>query len=139
MSLDVTLKRKVWISYDKGTTLNEQEEIVFNANITHNLGQMANRAGIYEACWRPYQLHPDYVELNDNEKEYDFEESHPMLAKDIIEKLEKGYNDLKNNPTLFKQFDSPNGWGLYIHFLPFVEKYLEACKEYPDAQINTSR
>ena len=32
-----------------------------------------------------------------------------------------------------------NGWGMYEHFVPFVEKYLEACKEYPDAVIEVSR
>jgi hypothetical protein len=28
---------------------------VYNANITHNLGKMAE-AGLYEALWRPYRL-----------------------------------------------------------------------------------
>jgi hypothetical protein len=29
---------------------------VYNANITHNLGKMAEKAGLYETLWRPYRL-----------------------------------------------------------------------------------
>ena len=97
-----------------------ETDCVFDANITHNLGKMADAAGIYYACWRP-------------------EEINCKLARDIIPILEKGYEDMKSRPDYFKQFDSPNGWGLYIHFLPWVEKYLEACKTYPDAEISVSR
>ena len=38
MSLDVYLKRKKWISYDAGKTLTEENETIYDANITHNLG-----------------------------------------------------------------------------------------------------
>lgn len=120
MSLDVSLMRKYHVSYDNGKTLEEKEEELFDANITHNLGKMADKAGIYEACWRP-------------------EEIGAKQAKDILPLLEKGYADLKARPDYFKQFDSPNGWGLYIHFLPWVENYLNACKEYPEATIWVSR
>ena len=117
-----------------------ETDFLFEANITHNLGEMADKAGIYEACWRPYYLHPDFPkEFDSYEEEYEFEEAHTMLAKDIIQKLEKGYEDMKARPDYFKQFDSKNGWGLYIHFLPWVEKYLNACKSYPDAEISVSR
>ena len=140
MSLDVYLNRKMYLSYDKGKTYEEQNEQLYSANITHNLGQMADKAGIYEALWRPYFLHPDCPkEFNSNDEEYAFEEAHPMLSKDIIQTLEKGYEDMKARPEYYKQFDAKNGWGLYIHFLPWVEKYLEACKSYPDAEISTSR
>jgi hypothetical protein len=120
MSLDVSLTRKYHVSYDNGATLEEKEELVFDANITHNLGKMASEAGIYKACWRP-------------------EEIEATQAKDIINALEKGYENMKLNPEYYKQFDSPNGWGIYEHFLPWVEKYLKACKEYPDAYIEVDR
>ena len=140
MSLDVYLNRKIYLSYDKGTTYEEQHEQLYWANITHNLGEMADKAGIYEALWRPYFLHPDCPkEFANYDEEYAFEEAHPMLSKDIIQTLEKGYEDMKSRPEYYKQFDAKNGWGLYIHFLPWVEKYLEACKSYPDAEISTSR
>lgn len=120
MSLDVYLKRKKWISYDAGKTLTEEDETLYDANITHNLGEMADKAGIYKALWRPEEL--------DKTK-----------ASEIIDLLEKGLSDLKARPDYFKTFNSPNGWGLYKHFVPFVEKYLAACKEYPEAIIEVSR
>lgn len=120
MSLDVYLNRKRYLSYDEGKTYTEDNEQVYWANITHNLGKMAEEAGIYEACWRP-------------------EEIGATQAKDILPLLEKGYADLKARPEHFKQFDSPNGWGLYKHFLPWVENYLNACKQYPEATIWVGR
>jgi hypothetical protein len=84
-------------------------------------------------------LHPDFKDTEDYDVEMKFEEEHPMLAKDIIQVLEKGYEDMKARPEYYKTFDSKNGWGLYIHFLPWIERYLEACKTYPDAEISISR
>jgi hypothetical protein len=81
---------------------------------------MADKAGIYYALWRP-------------------EEIEKVKAKDIIELLEKGLADLKERPKYFEKFNSPNGWGMYKHFVPFVEKYLEACKEFPESIIEISR
>ena len=120
MSLDVYLTRKKWISYDSGKTLTEEEETVYDANITHNLGKMAGEAGIYEALWRP-------------------EEIDKRNASEIIELLEKGLADLKARPEYFETFNSPNGWGTYVNFVPFVEKYLNACKNYPDATVEVWR
>ena len=120
MSLDVYLNRKRYLSYDKGKTYTEDDEQVYWANITHNLGKMASEAGIYEALWRP-------------------EEIGKTKASEIVELLKKGLADLKARPEHFKKFNSPNGWGTYKHFVPFVQKYLEACKEYPDAVIEVSR
>jgi hypothetical protein len=120
MSLDVYLNRKRYLSYDEGKTYTEDYEEVYWANITHNLGKMAGEAGIYEALWRP-------------------EEIGKTKANEIIELLQKGLADLKARPEHFETFNSPNRWGMYEHLVPFVEKYLEACKEYPDAIIEVSR
>ena len=120
MSLDVKLLRERCISYDKGKTYTKDNEEVYSANITHNLGEMARYAGIYKALWRP-------------------EEIGKVKASEIIDLLEKGLVDLKARPEYFKQFNSPNGWGMYEHFVPFVEEYLKACREYPDAFIEVSR
>lgn len=127
MSLDITLSRV-------------QRTGVYDANITHNLGVMANAAGIYEALWRPHRLKPDYnLPEGEHEAEYEFEKNNPTLAGDIIPLLEKGLADLKARPEHYEQFNAENGWGTYEHFVPFVEQYLEACKEYPDALIEVSR
>ena len=93
---------------------------VYNSNITHNLGRMASKAGIYEYLWRP-------------------EEVDIMYAWQLIAPLEEGLKNLKTNPEKFKAFDSPNGWGTYDDFVPFVEKYLEACKENPYAEVHADR
>ena len=120
MSLDVYLTRRKWVSYDEGKTYTEENEEVYWANITHNLGKMAGEAGIYEALWRPKEIGK-------------------AKASEIVEILEKGLADLKSRPKHFETFNSPNGWGMYEDFVTFVEKYLEACKEYPDAIIEASR
>ena len=140
MSLDVYLNRNRYISYDKGKTYTEEKEEVYHANITHNLGKMADKAGIYEALWRPFRLIDGYdIKDGDYSAEDEFENSHTVYAKDIIDILEKGLSDLKARQKYFEQFNSPNGWWLYKHFVPFVEKYLNACKEFPDAIVETSR
>ena len=120
MSLDVYLKRKRWISYDNCVTSTEETETIYADNITHNLGKMAKEAGIYEALWRP-------------------EEIGATKAGQLIDILDEGLSDLKSRPTYFKQFDDPNGWGMYKHFVPFVEGYLNACIEFPYSDIEISR
>ena len=109
MSLDITL------SYN-----NDGNEIdVFDANITHNITKMAEVAGIYEALWHPEKI---------NAKK----------AKDLIEILTFGLEKLKRKPDYFKESNSSNGWGTYKQFVPFVEEVLEACKQYPNADLNVS-
>jgi hypothetical protein len=93
---------------------------VYSANITHNLSKMADAAGIYECLWRP-------------------EEVGITKASQLIEPLTKGLEFLKSDPDRFEKFNSPNGWGLYNNFVPWVERYLEACTEYPDAKVSVSR
>lgn len=115
MSLDIDLY------FDIDTGGNEPHRIyLYEGNITHNLRTMADKAGIYRHIWRPSEMSCE-------------------KAGDIIETVEKGLKKMKDNPDFFMQFDSPNGWGLYRHFVPFVEKYLEACKEHPKAKISVSR
>ena len=97
-----------------------RKKVVYSANITHNLGNMASRAGVYYALWRP-------------------EEIGIKRAKWLIPILNDGLESLQNFPGHYKQFSSPNGWGLYEHFVPFVEGYLAACKEYPEATIEVCR
>lgn len=107
MSLDV------WLTAVRPTT-------VFESNITHNLGRMAEAAGIYQHLWRPEELGIG-------------------RASELIEPLERGLAALKAEPKRFREYDAPNGWGKYEHFLPFVEKYLDACRANPDAEIAVSR
>jgi hypothetical protein len=92
---------------------------IYSSNITHNLGKMAAEAGIYDCLWRP-----ETIGIS--------------KAEQLIEPLEKGLAELTARPDHYKQFDASNGWGIYPHFVEFVEKYLEACKENPDAAVEVS-
>jgi len=140
MSLDVSIYKKKWTSYDEGKTLEREDELLYDANITHNLGEMASEAGIYEALWRPHRLRNGYdIPEDDHKAEWEFEDSCEIKTTDIIDIIERGLADLKARPEYFKQFDSPNGWGLYKNFVPFVEKYLEALKMYPDGVVKVDR
>ena len=110
MSLDV---------YLKDPTATYETEPLYHANITHNLGKMADAAGIYMALWRPHEIGAE-------------------VATDIIDAVEKGLVELKSTPAYYEQFNSPNGWGLYENFVPFVERYLAALKKYPKALLDVS-
>ncbi len=107
MSLDVMLTRT-------------QPTRVFSANITHNLGEMAEEAGIYKHLWRP-------------------EEIGISTAAQLIEPLKAGIALMESDPERFKKFNAPNGWGMYEHFMPWLHKYLETCEQYPDATVEVSR
>lgn len=93
---------------------------VYTANITHNLGRMAKEAGIYQHLWHP-------------------EELHITKASQLIEPLEEGLALLKGDPIRFIELDAANGWGTYEDFVPWIEKYLAACIENPDANISVWR
>lgn len=93
---------------------------VYSRNITHNLNKMAMEAGIYEALWRP-------------------EEINVTTAEQLVPLLETGLETLRADPERFKEFNAPNGWGMYDNLIDFVEDYLEACKENPDAEVHACR
>lgn len=139
MSLDISLMRKRWVSYDEGKTHIKDNEKVYEANVTHNLGNMAKAAGIYKAIWRPYLLKCENEVFLTYKEEYKYEEKTEVLAKDIISLLKKGLKKMKNDPEKFKSLNPPNGWGVYEDFIYFVEEYLNACCKYPDAIIDTWR
>ena len=138
MSLDVCLYRIKYVSYDM-INFHEEKEELYTANITHNLNVMAEQAGIYKALWRPYQLHKDYVHSEDYKIEMAFEDSVTIIATDIIHIIEQGLDLLKNRPDYFSKFNAENGWGKYVNFVPFVEKYLNALKQYPDSLVEVDR
>lgn len=96
------------------------KQCVYNANITHNLNTMAEEAGIYQALWRPEEIGAD-------------------VASDIIEVLTVGLAKMKAEPERFENLNADNGWGKYSDFLPWVEKYLNACIENPDSRIEVYR
>ncbi len=118
MSLDVYLHERRPCPHCGRLT--KSDGWVYSANITHNLGRMASEAGIYEALWRP-------------------DEHGLETAAQVAAVLRPGLALLRAEPDRFRAFDSPNGWGLYKHFVPFVESYLTACDEHPTAAVEVSR
>ena len=88
---------------------------VYTDNITHNLGNMAREAGFYKALWG----HLEEVKT----------------TQDLLEYLTPGIIELKSKPIKYKTYDSPNGWGRYVDFVPWLEKLEEACKTYPEAKL----
>ena len=91
-------------------------ETFYSANITHNLTRMAREAGIYEHLWRPQEIGI-------------------TTASQLIEPLTVGKELLKREPERFQAFNPPNGWGNYDGLVVFVEKYIAACIQYPDATV----
>ena len=93
---------------------------VYEGNITHNLGKMADEAGIYKCLWRA-------------------PENNFILAKQLISPLTTGLELLKLYPDRFKELNPPNGWGTYSILVRFVRKCLNACEKHPNAIIGTWR
>jgi hypothetical protein len=127
MGLNVYLKskekEKCTCTCDKCGNIHEceqQEEVYFDAYVTHNLIEMAKNCGIYVAVWRPEEI---------NIKE----------AYQLIIPIEDAIDELKSYPEKFQFWQPKNGFGTYIGFLKFLEKYVEVCKKYPNAIIEVSR
>jgi hypothetical protein len=114
MSLDV------YLSTPACAACGRDGDELYSANITHNLNRMAEEAGIYRHLWRP-------------------EEIGITTAEQLIEPLRAGVALMKAEPSRFEKYDSPNGWGRYEHFVPFVERYLAACEAHPSALVSVSR
>lgn len=93
---------------------------VFEKNITHNLAPMARAAGLYDCLWRP-------------------QENGIAWAAQLIEPLQAGLKRLLDEPPRYMQLNPENGWGNYENLVKFVELYLAACIEHPDASVGACR
>jgi hypothetical protein len=97
-----------------------EEWVHYTANITHNLGRMAEEAEIYGVVWRP-------------------EENGITTAGQLIAPLSAAIVRMRLDPERFKKLDSPNGWGTYENFLPWIVKYYDACVANPQAHVRADR
>lgn len=125
----VEISEVEWILRNPGLTpsrvetdekTDEKTDLVFRANITHNLINMAEEAGIYECLWRP-------------------EEVNFTKADQLIAPLSHGLRIMKRDPKRFEKLNPPNGWGSYEAFVPWIERYLIACITYPEAEVSVWR
>lgn len=97
-----------------------QPSVVYDANYTHNCNLMAMEAGIYGEVWRP-----DEIGIT--------------KAAQLIEPLERGIALMRADPERFRAMNPTSGWGSYETFVPWLERYLDACREFPDADVSVSR
>lgn len=93
---------------------------VYSGNITHNLTEMADAAGLYGYLWRP-------------------DENGITTTSQLAEPLSVGLAALKSEPNKYIRFNPKNGWGSYDVLVNFVRTYLEACKRYPNATVSVWR
>lgn len=145
MSLDVYIKFKEprkdnyflshpYIYSDLSTRDREAYHLESNwsANITHNLGNMADHIPVklngvettlYYICWRPEEIRPA---INVN-------------TDTVLEGLLQGINYMLLHRKELLQYESPNGWGTYEGFMKFLLNYKQACEDNPDCEIEVSR
>ena len=121
----VELTREQWDAMNPGrepvvAQMPEETTTLFEANITHNLNRMADAAGIYEHLWRP-----DEIGIT--------------MARQLIVPLRDGLARLQAEPARFLPMNPPNGWGTYEILVDFVNRYLAACEQWPDATVRVSR
>ena len=116
MSLDISLIEKGVYPCPHCGQMHESSKEVYEANITHNLGKMANEVGIYEALWKPRSVGV-------------------VTGDDLAGILEVGIQRLESSPEYYKAFDMSNDWGTYDQFVPWLKELLEACKKNPDAVV----
>lgn len=105
MSLDFSL-----------TAVRTRTETVFDGNITHNLGGMAQAAGLYCVLWEPAEHGID-------------------TAEQAIPLLRRGLARMIAEPERFKAMNPKNGWGTYNRLVDFTLDVLRACEENPDATL----
>jgi hypothetical protein len=119
MSLDIYFTSKQ-VCPKCGHQFGNEETTVHDQNITHNLGNMAEEAGVYGVLWHP-------------------EDNGITHAGQLVEPLEKAIAAMEADPPRFEKHNSPNGWGLYENFLPWLRRLLAAAKENPTCGVHASR
>ena len=93
---------------------------IFNAELTHNLVDMAGAVGVYQHIWRPEDLGL-------------------KTASQLIDPIAQAIDKLRSQPEEFKKYNPPNGWGDYDNLLDVLQSYLEACRNHPTAIVSVSR
>lgn len=116
MSLDIYLLDPPDKCPHCGGTLGTGSE-VFWKNYTHNGIPMWEKAGVCDALY----------------------ESNGHLAKEYIDVLKRGVEHFEANYPEYEKLNSPNGWGLAKHALPWLKEVARAFEEHPEATIRVSR
>ena len=100
-------------------TLVHDGETVWEGNITHNLAEMADRAGMYSAMWRPDEL--------------------SYTPRGALEDVRAGINLMLGDRKRFERLNPTNGWGNFDTLLEFACEYARALSRWPYATVKVSR
>lgn len=128
MSLDITLAKVTYVG-DKpaccpkcGYAWETEKRLipVYETNITHNLTNMAAEVGLYDALWHPERIRA-------------------TTAKDLIEPLKHGIEEMYRRREDLLAYNPTNGWGSHETFCHQLEELLVACVANPDTVIEVSR
>jgi hypothetical protein len=63
---------------------------------------------------------------------------HGKKASEIIETLKTGVKNMKEDPEKYKAMNPSNGWGDYEGALMYLETFLAACEENPNATVEVT-
>jgi hypothetical protein len=111
MSLDLSLLYNYCRHCKRGEQIHTQ-------NITHNLQPMWHKAGIYDALY----------------------ESEGQVVTDLyVDRIRRAVQEMETNFNDYQKLDSPNGWGLARNALPWLQRWLAACRANPGATIHVSK
>lgn len=108
------------------TLIATQPVSVFDANITHNLGKMAdqvklsNGMTLYQVLWRP-------------------DENGLKYARDMVDLLQEGWLAVLRDHDSLVQFNPDNSWGSVEALEKFLYNYRIACWDNPSAELRVSR
>jgi hypothetical protein len=94
-------------------------QTVAEINLTHNLRDMAEAAGLYDTLWGPY----------------DSADRALFKASTMTTSLASGLERLRSDPESFKEHNPPNGWGDYGGLVNAVTTLLIRCVQFPDADV----
>jgi hypothetical protein len=95
----------------------QDDRIVHEVNITHNLARMARHADLYDPLWAPpYGVQADLMR--------------PAWAH--------GARNLRLDPAKFQAMNPSNGWGTYEDLLVAVDGLIEASIRWPRASVVVS-
>lgn len=95
----------------------DQLDEVYCGSVTDNLFSMASEAGLFDCLWNNKGSIRATADL------------------DLIEPLRSGIELLKSDPNRFRVYDSPNGWGTYDQFVPWLEELLKECIDCPECLV----
>lgn len=96
------------------------EDVLYDANITHNLGKIAEEAGIYQALWRP-------------------DECGISTANQLVPILEPGLAYLREHIDELRTLEPDNGWGTVENLIDFTQNYLRAAHHYGETIVKVWR